>query len=195
MATTRSIKPLPPLFDLEHWFAIDGSDLVLRTNYFADLVGRRAGYRRPDGYIEVQKRKHKMLAHRVVYYIHTKTDPGNYFIDHIDGNPSNNHPDNLRLVTQMENMRNCRRLRKNNTSGNPGVTRSVIGGIEYWKASVVLQGKGLHLGSYATKEAAIAAREVAEKFLYGKYAPIALDPEEVFSLYGEDENAAHSHPG
>jgi hypothetical protein len=195
MATTRSIKPLPSLAELEHWFAIDGSDLIWKTNYFPDLVGKRAGYRRPDGYIEVKKQKHKMLAHRIAYYIHTKENPENYFIDHIDGNPSNNHPDNLRLVTQMENMRNCRRLRKNNTSGNPGVIRTVIGGIEYWKAFVFLKGKGLHLGSYATKEAAIAAREVAEKFLYGKYAPIALDHEEVFSLYDEDANVARNHLG
>ena len=188
MATTRSIKTLPPLVELEKWFTIAGSDLVWKTNYFPDLVGKRAGYRRPDGYIEVKKQKHKMLAHRIAYYIHTKQDPGNYFIDHIDGNPSNNNPDNLRLVTQMENMRNCRRLRKNNTSGKPGVRRVIISGIEYWKASVFLRGKLLHLGSYATKEAAVAAREVAEKFLYGKYAPIALDPEEVFSFYVADEN-------
>ena len=194
MATTRSIKPLPPLQDLETWFAVDGSDLVWRTNYFQDLVGKRAGYKRPDGYIEVKKHKHKMLAHRVVYYISRKKDPGDYFIDHIDGNPSNNHPNNLRVANHMQNMRNCRRLRRNNTSGQPGVIHAVVGGIEYWKAFVVLEGKTLHLGSYATKEAAIAAREVAEKFVYGKFAPNALDPEEVFSLFAEDGSSDRNHP-
>jgi hypothetical protein len=193
VATTRSIKPLPPLADLQEWFAIKGPDLVWRTNYFPDLIGKRAGYRRKDGYIEVKKHKHKMLAHRVAYYLGTQQDPQNYFIDHIDGNPSNNSPENLRLATHMQNMRNCRRIRRNNTSGQQGVTRAVIGGIEYWKAYVVLKGKSLHLGSYATKEAAIAAREVAEKFLYGKFAPIALDPEEVFSLFSEDESFDRNH--
>lgn len=194
MATTRNIKPLPPLTDLQKWFAIDGPDLVWRTNYFPDLVGKRAGYKRKDGYIEVKKQKYKMLAHRVAYYLGTQQNPENYFIDHIDGNPSNNSPSNLRLATHMQNMRNCRRMRKNNTSGQQGVTRAFIGGIEYWKAYVVLKGKSLHLGSYATKEAAIAAREVAEKFVYGKFAPIALDPEEVFSLFAEDGNFDRNHP-
>jgi hypothetical protein len=194
MATTRSIKPLPPLRELEKWFAIDGSDLVWRTSYFKELIGKRAGYMRPDGYVEIRKQNNKMLAHRIAYYIATRENPGNYFIDHIDGNPSNNCPSNLRMATATENLRNCRRLRRNNTSGQSGVTYAVVGGIEYWKAYVVVKGRQLHLGSYATKEAAIAAREVAEKFTYGKFAPIALDPEEVFCLFAEDKNFDRSHP-
>jgi len=194
MATTRGIKPLPPLHELETWFAIDGPDLVWRTSYFKELIGKRAGYLRPDGYIEIRKQNNKMLAHRIAYYIATKENPGNYFIDHIDGNPSNNCPSNLRMATATENLRNCRRLRRNNTSGQSGVLYAVVGGIEYWKAYVVVKGRQLHLGSYATKEAAIAAREVAEKFTYGKFAPIALDPEEVFCLFAKGESFCRSHP-
>lgn len=182
----KRIKPLPPLDQLNTWFRVDGSDLVWKTSYFPDLVGKRAGYVRPDGYIEVRKHSHKMLAHRVVYYMTHNQDPGNFFVDHVDGNPSNNAPANLRIATQSENMRNVRRLRSNNKSGRHGVRLATVGGIEYWKASVYLNHKEIHLGSYGCKEAAIAAREVAERFLYGDFAPICLDPAKASFLASED---------
>jgi len=190
----KQIKPLPSLAQLQEWFSIQGSDLVWKTSYFPQLVGKRAGYRRPDGYIEVQKKKHKMLAHRIVYYLNYGSDPGNYFIDHVDGNPSNNNPANLRLATQTENMRNVRRLRSNNKSGQHGVSFGLVGGIPYWKASVHLSGRCIHLGSYGTKEEAIAARQVAERFLYGDFVPICPVPSKVFSLFALDESADQNHP-
>lgn len=171
----RNIKPLPPLADLEKWFEIKGRDLLWKQAGIPSLIGSRAGYRRPDGYIEIRKQNHKMLAHRVAYYLATRQDPGSFFIDHIDGDPSNNAPSNLRLASQSENMRNVRRLRANNKSGQHGVHRAVVGGIVYWKASVYLHGKQIHLGSYATKEEAVAVRQVAERLVYGDYAPICLD--------------------
>ena len=190
----KPIKPLPELSQLREWFSIQGSDLVWKVSYFPDLVGKRAGYRRPDGYIEVRKGKHKMLAHRVVYCLHHGRDPGNYFIDHIDGNPSNNSPTNLRLATQTQNMRNVRRLRANNKSGQHGVRFVTVGGIDYWKASVHLDGKQIHLGSYGTKEEAIAARQVAERFLYGDFAPICLAPSKAFFPAALVESAGQIQP-
>lgn len=58
-------------------------------------------------------------AHRVVWALVHDEWPGG-FIDHIDGNPANNQPSNLRVVTNQENMRNASK-RKDNTSGVPGV--------------------------------------------------------------------------
>jgi len=190
----KQIKPLPPLSELQAWFDVQGQDLVWRSCYFPGMVGKRAGYRRADGYIEVRKGGHKMLAHRIVYMLAYGEDPGNWFVDHIDGNPSNNSPSNLRVASQTENMRNVRRLRANNKSGRHGVRQTVVGGIPYWKAAVYLAGRALHLGSYATKEEAIAARDVAERFLYGDFSPICPDPLKAFYLGDEGVTVGRSQP-
>jgi hypothetical protein len=179
----RQIKPLPPIDLLASWFEIKGSDLVWKQSSIAKLIGKRAGHRRPDGYIELYKGGHKMLAHRVVYALANNVDPGNHFVDHIDGNPSNNSPSNLRTATSSQNLQNCRRLSRHNKSGKRGVRFVIIGGIEYWKAEFHVDGKLYSIGAYATKEAAIAAREVAEKFAYGKFSPLATLPaQELFPL-------------
>jgi hypothetical protein len=168
----KEIKPLPPIEDLAIWFEIKGTDLVWKQSFAQKLIGKRAGHRRPDGYIELRKGDHKMLAHRVVYALANNVDPGNYFVDHIDGDPSNNSPSNLRLATRSQNLRNCRRLSRHNKSGKRGVHLVVIGGIEYWKAEFHVDSKSYFIGAYATKEAAIAAREVAERFVYGDFSPL-----------------------
>jgi hypothetical protein len=172
----KKIKPLPPIDQLASWFEIKGEDLVWRQTPVLSLIGKRAGHRRPDGYIELRKGEHKMLAHRVVYALANNVDPGDYFVDHIDGNPSNNSPSNLRLATCSQNLRNCRRLSRHNKSGKRGVRLAVISGIEYWKAEFYVNGKSYFIGAYATKEAAIAAREVAERFAYGDFSPLAALP-------------------
>jgi hypothetical protein len=182
MGNKVRIKPLPPIESLKEAFEIKGNEVVWRINYFKARVGRRAGYLRPDGYIEIKYKEQKMLAHRVAYALQNGIDPGDSFVDHIDCNPTNNNPANLRVATHMQNARNSRRLRKNNTSGKAGVRQCIIGGIEYWKAEFYVSGKLYFIGAYATKEAAIAAREVAEKFAYGEFSPLmALSPERLFT--------------
>jgi hypothetical protein len=172
----KQIKPLPPIDLLANWFEIKGPDLVWKQSSIAKLIGKRAGYRRSDGYIELCKGGHKMLAHRVVYALANNVDPGNYFVDHMDGDPSNNSPSNLRIATSSQNLQNCRRLSRHNKSGKRGVRLVIISGIEYWKAEFHVDGKLYFIGAYATKEAAIAAREVAEKFAYGEFSPLSTLP-------------------
>ncbi len=55
---------------------------------------------------EPQKEK-KYLVHRLVYKLFIGELNDNLVIDHIDGNPSNNHYKNLRQVTQKENIKNA----------------------------------------------------------------------------------------
>ena len=95
-------------------------------------------------------------AHRIVWAIHHGEDPGDFDIDHKDGNGLNNRISNLRLT--KENMKN-KKLQKNNTSGSAGVTWHKAAG--KWKAQLRINGKQTHLGYFVEKSDAIAAVEKA----------------------------------
>ena len=87
-------------------------------------------------------------------------DPSRYalFIDHIDRNKLNNHPDNLRLVTVRLNGLN-RKMNSNNTSGANGV-RFLKG---KWYSRGVFHRKFVHLGCFDSKQEAITARQAWEQ--------------------------------
>lgn len=82
------------------------------------------------------------------------------FIDHINGDKSDNSWENLREVTHMQNMRNIP-ITSANTSGVIGVT--FLPKSKKWLASIGINGKSVFLGEYDAKEMAIVARAAAEK--------------------------------
>lgn len=80
-------------------------------------------------------------------------------MDHINGNTSDDRWENLREVTNAENLRN-RKQAKTNKSGVTGVCWYKR--TNKWKA-YIHHVKKKHLGFYATIEEAIAVRKAAEK--------------------------------
>lgn len=52
-----------------------------------------------------KKRRKKLAIHRIIYAKFKGKLHPELVINHIDGNPANNHPSNLELVTQKENMK------------------------------------------------------------------------------------------
>ena len=96
-------------------------------------------------------------AHRIVWAMHTGSWP-EAEIDHINGSPADNRIENLRDVPHKQNLRN-QSIRKNNTSGELGVR--FYRPRKKWSASITVNGKTAHLGSYQTKEEATAARLAA----------------------------------
>lgn len=88
------------------------------------------------------------------------------FIDHKDGEPSNNKFDNLRSATNAENARN-RKKHKNNGSGFTGVYWSKFR--NRWMARIRFEGKLKHIGCYDTPEEAAEAYEVTAKKLFGAF--------------------------
>lgn len=91
---------------------------------------------------------------------------GELVVDHINGNPLDNRRCNLRLCEPEENGRNLKK--KKSRSGETGIRKTSHG---RWNARIMIGRKEVHLGNYLTKEAAIEARQAAERQYFGEYAP------------------------
>lgn len=153
----RMIRPLPPVEVLRARFSYDEitGELHWRSGW---KTGRRAGGRNSTGYRMVFVQDQQYFEHRVIWKLQTGREPE--FIDHIDGNRSNNAWSNLRSGSRGENMRNMRL----NAASQTGVH-----GVRLWRGSwiarITYERRHIHLGSFYTKEEAVAARRAAEKCL------------------------------
>ena len=94
---------------------------------------------------------------------------GENFVDHINGNPLDNRKLNLRITTPQQNGMN-KQSRKNSTSEYIGVSFNKKQ--QKWRGSIVVDGKGLHLGSFDTEREAALARDIATKKYYGEYGKL-----------------------
>lgn len=122
-------------------------------------VGKQAGCKNGKGYWVVcmleNGVKANYLVHRIIMAVLLEKEPEGH-VDHIDGNPSNNCADNLRLCPrkELDNGQNVKR-HSTNTSGHPGVMRAAK--CDKWQAQLKVNGKMMWLGYHETKEAAIDA--------------------------------------
>lgn len=104
-------------------------------------------------------------THRIIYFIHHETLPE--FIDHTDGNPLNNHIENLRPATRTQNAFN-RKLRTNNTSGVKGVSQHKATG--KWMVRVGVEGKEHYYGLFEDLQTATDVAKKARLELHGEFA-------------------------
>ena len=97
-----------------------------------------------NGYYKGRLNQVTVYAHRVVYFLAYGVKPE--VIDHIDGDGLNNSIDNLRDGTTRQNMQNrsCK-----------GYSYNKRDGVYY--AQITKNGVTRHIGSFSTKESAIAA--------------------------------------
>lgn len=112
-------------------------------------------------------------AHQIIWLWMTGEWPQS-FIDHEDTNKQNNAWLNLRQATKSQNMAN-RGPQKNSSSGLKGAHRYRAGD-KYgkpWAGHIQVNGRGLHLGHFATAEEAHAAYVVAAKQHFGEFARAA----------------------
>jgi hypothetical protein len=170
----KSYNELPPLKQLTEMFWADpASPSGLRRKVSTSsnaMAGDIAGSQGKNGRWRVKLNRKLYLSHRIVWAITQNADPGDLHIDHIDGNPSNNDPGNLRLATRAQNIRNQVNQRMDNTSGIPGVHWRK--GNQKWAAKIAINGRQLHLGCFTCKEQAAKARREAELKYFGEFAPI-----------------------
>lgn len=123
------------------------------------FANKEAGGLSGFGYLYVTIYGQPLLKHRVIWaYVYGEW-PLNQ-IDHINGNRVDNSILNLRHVSHAENGRNAKKP-SHNTSGNVGV--SFHSKSQKWRSYIKIGQKNYHLGIFENKDAAIAARKLAEK--------------------------------
>ena len=130
-------------------------------------VGKEAGYLTKAGYYRVVVNRGAYLVHRLIIGLLYPDFNQELFVDHIDGNRSNNHRSNLRLVDHNLNMKN--NARKPGPSGIKGVRKTCIRGVDYWKGELTINGetisKHFSIKEFGEEVAFKLAAEFREKLL------------------------------
>ena len=123
-----------------------------------DVVGYTKKYTDSLFYLVVEIKSKQHFLHRLAHLYVTGEFPDGA-IDHIDGNGLNNKWGNLRVVDAVENGKNKKRY-KNNESGYQGV--SFYNLTKKWRAAISVDGKKKHLGYFGTFKEAKDRRVRAE---------------------------------
>lgn len=121
--------------------------------------GKRVGSIDGNGYVSFKYNTRTYQAHRVIWTM-VNGEIGNFEIDHKNRIRTDNRIENLRVATKLQNQRN-RSLASNNNSGVSGVY--FHSGIGKWCASLRIDGKPTHLGTFEDITDAIFARKSAEE--------------------------------
>jgi len=129
----------------------------------------RAGTIFTNGYRKVMVNGKVYMAHRVIYYLHYGVWPDNMQVDHINGVPSDNRPENLRLVNCVKNHQSHKTKSRDKTSRYRGV--SWVEGRKKWVTSITVNGTKFFIGRFTCeKEAALAYNYEALKAGFNKEA-------------------------
>jgi hypothetical protein len=163
-------KPLPCI---DYLRSILEYDPIVGTFTWKKSIGPRskqgaiAGSINSNGYVTIKLGGRSYLSHRIAWLFITNEDPCDLFIDHVNGNKSDNRLINLRLCKHEENMRNSKRP-MTNKSGYKGV--SFDKERSKWSASISINNKTVKIGRFDTPELAHMAYCKAAAELHGEFA-------------------------
>ena len=133
-----------------------------KSSFNTRCAGKWAGsIDKEYGYISISLNGKPYDVHRLVYMIennieHFKDIPA--YIDHIDRNPVNNHPSNLRSGANGINQRNRASLGCINYKG---VDKRIIKGEDRYRSRIVVNNREVSLGYYSTAEEAASMYDMA----------------------------------
>lgn len=126
---------------------------------FASKVAGTLRVTKRDRYFYIHFGGRLFAAHRLIWaFVKGEVPPD--LVDHINGDTEDNRIENLRCVTNAENLHN-QKIRVTNKTGVTGV-RWVKRYNKCWRAEIVVFGKRHSLGYFHDKESAIVARKAAE---------------------------------
>lgn len=127
--------------------------------------GSLAGYINNVGYRMITIQGKSYQSSRLAFLYQNGKIPDKY-VDHIDGNRSNDRWNNLREATPTQNQFN-RSIQKNNTSGAKGVGWDKRK--NRWVAKIWINRKCVYSEHFISKNDAIIARKNAEVIYHGEY--------------------------
>lgn len=142
---------------------------VNKNKYY---VGGIAGsFDKGRKYYVVRFEKVLYSQHRVLYQLYHNVELTNEYIDHIDGDTTNNKKDNLRVCTSSQNRHN-RTYRKDNKLKIKNVHEKIVRTNKYWCISIKKDGK--RYSKYFrqnnfTLEEVIKIRNIMLKELHGEF--------------------------
>lgn len=152
---------------LKRWLDLDCENGVLRWKEKIAkkvVLGSIAGSERKAGYKCFQLMKRRFLTHRAIYAMVHGECVGE--IDHINGDPTDNRPENLRQVTRSQQNMNKSPSRKNK-HGVPGVC--YYPRVNMYNARVRVDGKRISLGYFKSLEEAHQAYLAGVAKYHGEY--------------------------
>lgn len=115
----------------------------------------------------------KILVDNKLYRLHRyllNCNDLDYYVDHINGNKLDNRIENLRIVTPQQNNMNKKSTDKS-TSKYIGVYLYSDG---KWKASIRVNNKNIHLGTFIKEIDAAKSRDIATKKYFGEHGKLNL---------------------
>ena len=128
-------------------------------------VGDEAGSSNNEGYKVVLIDRKQYKIHRLIFCMFYGYFPE--FVDHIDGNPSNNDISNLRKCTKSQNQHNTK-LHKNNKTGVHGLSLNARNG--KWLVQLQVDKRKKRVGEFEDFELAeLVAIEARNKY-HGEFA-------------------------
>lgn len=110
----------------------------------------------------INGKRHTIRMHRLILELPLKNKAK---VDHINHNGLDNRKENLRICSHQQNSFNMDR-QKRRFSKYKGVTKVR----KKYRAQIMLNGKGIHIGMFDTEEAAAKAYNRKALELFGQYA-------------------------
>lgn len=136
--------------------------LFWKTSNNQHPVGQEVGSEQPDAYSRFTYKGKHWLLHRAIFYYHNGYLPK--YVDHINGDRSDNRIENLRPATASQNCYNQK------GKGTKTLPKNVFAKCGKYFVALRLKGKLVRFGTYADLELADLVATEARDLYHGAYA-------------------------